>query len=337
MIVGDAAAEDVAQEATYQAYFEIEKLRQPERFGSWLCGIAVNLAKMALRRRRAQFRLEDRDGGQNFVGSAEAFSRDDPVVAYEMLELRGRIERALALLSLDMRAAVWLHYVEGLTYQEIAVITGIPSGRLRVLSHRARQHLREQLASEVVVRNERRRDEMIEVKVHEIRVLVTREDAEPPTNGRPARSWVVFLKEVTGDRALAIWIGAAEGEAIAMQLGAIEVPRPQTYTLMCRLIDGLGGRVEQTSITNLTNDTFIASVKLQRDSTSTEVDARASDALNLALRSNAAIFVAEHLFAAAGFAISGDIVESLKANAPSPALRSLVRDQSERTEWQEGV
>jgi RNA polymerase sigma factor (sigma-70 family) len=124
-ILGDASAEDVAQEAIYQAYFEVERLRQPGSFGSWLCGIAVNLAKMSLRRRRVHVSLEDLDGGQFHPTEV----RDDPAIAYETLELRERVGRARELLSPEMQAAVWLHYVEGLTYQEIAAITGISSRR----------------------------------------------------------------------------------------------------------------------------------------------------------------------------------------------------------------
>ena len=64
-MLGDVdEAEDVAQQEVYQAYFGLDRLRDPARFGAWLCGIAVNLAKMALRRRRMTASLEDFDGGR---------------------------------------------------------------------------------------------------------------------------------------------------------------------------------------------------------------------------------------------------------------------------------
>ena len=68
-VSGDAAtAEDVAQEATYQAFFEIERLRDPERFSAWLCGIAVNLAKMVLWRQRLVVSWDDALGGRHIPG-----------------------------------------------------------------------------------------------------------------------------------------------------------------------------------------------------------------------------------------------------------------------------
>src|SRR5687768_9350757 len=87
-LLGDtAAAEDVAQEATYHAYFDVERLREPERFGSWLCGIAVNLAKMALRRRRFAFSLDDLAGGRHIPG-ARLEEAPSPELVAETAELR---------------------------------------------------------------------------------------------------------------------------------------------------------------------------------------------------------------------------------------------------------
>ena len=79
-MLGDFAdADDIGQEALYQAYFGIDRLRDPARFGEWLCGIAINLAKMALRRRRMTFSLEDLDGGR----VAHGFRSEDITVETE--------------------------------------------------------------------------------------------------------------------------------------------------------------------------------------------------------------------------------------------------------------
>src|SRR5207249_10400733 len=63
-LVGPEDAEDVVQEAALCAYLDLGRLREPDRFGGWLCGIAVNLARMRLRRRDATVASEDWSGGR---------------------------------------------------------------------------------------------------------------------------------------------------------------------------------------------------------------------------------------------------------------------------------
>ena len=262
----------------------------------------------------------------------------DPVVAYEAVELQDRVHRALDILSPDMRAAVWLHYVEGLTYQEVSAITDIPAGRLRVLSHRARQQLRLELADEWRPRIERRQT-MVEVKLHDLKVMVRPEEAAEPlgqpraANPRPFLSWVVFLKSMEDDRAFAIWVGPHEGESLAMRMADMAPPRPQTYALMVRLVEGLGAKVRAVTITDLVDDAFLARTTLQVDTRTLDFDCRPSDALNLAQRTDASIFVEESLLERISFEIGADIVESAKAR--TEALFGTA--DSEDIEWRSGI
>jgi RNA polymerase sigma factor (sigma-70 family) len=326
---GDVAlAEDAAQEATYQAYFEISSLREPGRFGSWLCGIAVNLTKMALRRQRFVTSWYDLAGGRYVPGTPLA-AENDPELAYEITELRDAVAEALQVLSADMRTAVWLHYVDGLTYQEVSAITGIPSGRLRVMSHRARRRLQVELAQEWRPRTKRRQS-MVEVKLHDVLVMEYPEQPGDPISDRPRRSWVAVLKSVSDEKAFCIWVGPSEGGALALGMTDIEPPRPQTYTLMARLIEGLGAQVERVSITDLSDQTFIARITLRIDSRSADFDARPSDALNLGQRAHAPMFVDEGVLERAALPVGLDIVEGVKA-------RSRELFGAGEVEWRSGI
>jgi RNA polymerase sigma factor (sigma-70 family) len=292
-LLGDAAsAEDIAQEATYHAFFDADHLRDPSRFGSWICGIAINLAKMARRRHRFVFSLDDLVGGLH-LPRVEVQEEPSPEFVAETTELRQRIETALNLLPLEMRAAVWLHYVEGMTYQEVGAVTGIRPATLKVLSHRARLQLRLALAEEWQPRGKMKESKMAEVTIHDLRFQPTQ--IEDPKAERTAGGfgWMVVLKSKQDNRGLLIWIGPAEGEAMAMQLGGLEAPRPHTYTFMSRLIEGIGARVERVTITDLVNDAYFATASVRTGNRNVEIDARPSDALNLALRTGASIYVTD--------------------------------------------
>ncbi len=111
---------------------------------------------------------------------------------------------------------------------------------------------------------------------------------------------VVILKEKDSDRYLPIWIGPAEADAIAVKLQDMNVPRPLTHDLLSSVIDTLGARVNLVVVTDLQNDTFFAKIMLNIDSNVLEVDSRPSDALALAVRVHAPIFVEETVLEKAG-------------------------------------
>jgi bifunctional DNase/RNase len=106
----------------------------------------------------------------------------------------------------------------------------------------------------------------------------------------------VLAKEVAGERILPIWVGLVEGNQLALQLANLSTPRPMTYDLMARLLKVAEIPVERVAVTNLRDNTFYATIWVRVGDRSHEVDARPSDALNLALRMNAPIFVAPELF-----------------------------------------
>ncbi len=143
---------------------------------------------------------------------------------------------------------------------------------------------------------------MIEVTVEDLRVrLPDGWKPDPNANYRmPATPWVVLLKERGSQRGVAIWV-SAEGEALAMQLAGFSAPRPLTYDFIARLLDALEARVERASITAISNGVYLAKVSISSAGRSFEIDSRPSDALNLALRKGAPVFVAEDVLEQVGF------------------------------------
>jgi bifunctional DNase/RNase len=106
---------------------------------------------------------------------------------------------------------------------------------------------------------------------------------------------IVILKDIQGDAVLPIWVGLYEANAIALEVEKSSTPRPMTHDLLKNLIQGLNARVERVVVTELRSDTFYAVIWLNHDGESVSVDARPSDALALALRSDCPIFVSEEV------------------------------------------
>ncbi len=111
---------------------------------------------------------------------------------------------------------------------------------------------------------------------------------------------VVILKEKMADRYLPIWIGPAEADAIAVKLQGASVPRPLTHDLLRSVVDALGASVKFIVVSDLKNDTFYAKIILTVDGSQLEVDSRPSDALALAVRVEAPIYVEESVLDKAG-------------------------------------
>ncbi len=111
---------------------------------------------------------------------------------------------------------------------------------------------------------------------------------------------VVILKEKVGVRYLPIWIGPAEADAIAVKIQGISLSTPLTHDFTCAAIDASGTSLQSAIINKLENDTFFAKVVLQTDRGQKEIDCRPSDALAVAVRKGAPIFVDEKVLEKAG-------------------------------------
>jgi len=282
--------EEVAQETWLRAYLGLSQLRDPERFGGWLCGLAVNLAKMRLRRRAAQQRLVATGGGVATVDLEEP----------ELLEI---VRNAVALLPPGQRDVVLMHYVHDLSCEDIARLLGTSPGAVRVRLHRARAQLRRELAPLAPVPIVPTREEipMVEMQVEDVLVRVASDDRSQLVDEQR----IVLLREEGGERLLPIWVGAPEGNALAYELGGDAPPRPMTADLMVELLRVMGARIEGVAVSALREKVFYATISVAIDGTVEEVDARPSDALNLAVRIGAPIRVGEDVLEQAALGRDG--------------------------------
>jgi len=114
---------------------------------------------------------------------------------------------------------------------------------------------------------------------------------------------VVILKEKESERYLLIWIGPSEAEAIAMRLGDVQPPRPQTHDLLRSVIENLEAQVSYVVVNDLNNDTFYARIVLEHNGRTVEVDSRTSDAIALAVRAQVPIYADESVLDRAGIFI----------------------------------
>ena len=117
---------------------------------------------------------------------------------------------------------------------------------------------------------------------------------------------VVILREKDTDRYLPIWIGPAEADAIAVRLQDVSVARPLTHDLLGNLIEKLGGRVAYIVVNDLANDTFFARIVLDVNGETMEIDSRPSDAIALAVRTEAPIYVEDSVLDRAGVVLEED-------------------------------
>jgi bifunctional DNase/RNase len=120
------------------------------------------------------------------------------------------------------------------------------------------------------------------------------------------QSQCVVLEEVAGDRQLPIEIGWAEAFSLAARLGGITWPRPMTYQFVAALVHALGGRVRQVRIDRVVEETYIATVEVEGPPGVQLIDARPSDALNLAVLIQAPILAAPGVLQEAEARRAGD-------------------------------
>jgi bifunctional DNase/RNase len=109
------------------------------------------------------------------------------------------------------------------------------------------------------------------------------------TNNMP----IIILKSENDDVAIPIWIGLIEASAIATELEGIKLGRPMTHDLLKSVLESLGGKLQRIVVNDLKDNTFYASLFVDMDNTEVEIDSRPSDAIALALRCGAEIFVSK--------------------------------------------
>jgi RNA polymerase sigma factor (sigma-70 family) len=267
-MVGADRAADAAQDAVVTALLSLDRLRDDDRFGAWLVGIGLNAARALLRGSDPPVRaLRGSDPPVAALRDGVA-GGSDPHAAAEAREVRALVRAAVAELPAGQREAVTLYYLAGLTQAEAAAHLGIPPGAVKTRLHKARASLRVRLEP---LRRERAMQVQMQV-----------------TDVRRAGERHILMLAGEGSE-LKIWVGAAEAAAIAALLEDVELPRPGTIDLTAALLRASGGAVREVRVSRLAEQTFYAEVVL---ADGTEVDARPSDAIAIALVTGAPLLVA---------------------------------------------
>jgi len=276
-------ARDAAQEATIGALTGLDRLRSPERFGAWFCGIALNVSRRWLHQLRSERPgLQPDDLASDSPGPAEIA---------EIADLADRVRDAIATLPSGQRDAVLLFYLQSLSHREVAAELGISAGAVKARLHQARTRLAPRLSPltdipEGTTMNSADVPVWIDVSVAEVR----------RTDDAPHPKHLMLLQERGGKGRLPIWIGPAEATAMAISLESVEQPRPMTYSLAASLLKAAGSPLREIRITRLTPPVYYATVLVDAPDGPQEVDARPSDAVNLALVAGVPIRADRRLF-----------------------------------------
>ena len=118
---------------------------------------------------------------------------------------------------------------------------------------------------------------------------------------------IVVLKDMASARFLPIWIGHPEAAAILMRLQKAELPRPMTHDLLSTAIQRLSATVSAVTVTELRDNTFYAVIQLDAHGEEVRLDSRPSDAIALAVRTDAPIYVSAELLSANGIEFEREV------------------------------
>ncbi|MGB9521785.1 MAG: bifunctional nuclease family protein [Anaerolineales bacterium] len=153
-------------------------------------------------------------------------------------------------------------------------------------------------------------EEMIEVVIDSIRVSLM------------SQQRIVILREVGAERYLPIWIGVYEAEAITLSLQEVEVARPLTHDLLKNVFNVFNARILRVEVSALKDDTFYGNIVTEVNGNVINIDARPSDALNLAVRAHVPILVAKSVMDVAGVIPEKDLQQDIPASLANPPKSS---------------
>ncbi|HNR68723.1 MAG TPA: DUF151 domain-containing protein [bacterium] len=159
--------------------------------------------------------------------------------------------------------------------------------------------------------------------------MLVRVKVERVTLDTATSRFVVILKDENQNRWLPIVVGSTEAQAIALQLENISPPRPLTHDLIKNLLESLDVNISRIVVSDLRENTYYALIGLQSDHLFQDVDARPSDAIALALRMNAPIFVEDGVMQRASISEKHEETEHHRDDedlSPSDKLEQLNTD-----------
>jgi len=177
--------------------------------------------------------------------------------------------------------------------------------------------------------------------VEKIQVDILGLSTSPASGG----AYALILKEVNGNRRLPIIIGAFEAQSIALEMEGIKPPRPLTHDLMKNILETMGSDLAEIVISELKDGTFFARLAFD----SREIDARPSDAIALAVRFGAPIFVIDRVMDEAGFLPENETQEGGDGDTAIPAggkdskmskleaMRAQLKEAVEREDYEKAA
>ena len=115
-----------------------------------------------------------------------------------------------------------------------------------------------------------------------------------------ANTALVILRDLEGTKALPIWVGIPEANAIALEIEQVPTPRPMTHDLIKNIVEGVRATVTRVVVNDLKDRTFYATIFLSLQGQEVRIDARPSDAIAVALRAKAPIYVTLDVIERAG-------------------------------------
>ncbi len=138
---------------------------------------------------------------------------------------------------------------------------------------------------------------------------------------------VVVLKELETNLFLLIWIGPTEAEAIAVKMQDMTVPRPLTHDLLVELVNSVGGSFEHILVSDLQNETFYARIVIKVGDQLHEIDSRPSDAMAVAVRAGAPIYVSDQVMEKAAISMDEETGQPISPEAGREGAGSEVTEE----------
>jgi len=138
------------------------------------------------------------------------------------------------------------------------------------------------------------------------------------------KRFIIFLKSEQDERVLPIFIDEQQAQSIIVQINHVDIPRPLTHDLFKTVLDSIQCRVSRIEVSDVREDTFYARLVVEYQGTSLDFDARPSDAICLALRFNAPMFVDEKVMDKAGIIME----KAQQADSEIPGLTAEIEESS---------
>lgn len=271
-------AEDRAQETFLQAFLSLEHLQNPEQFRAWLYGITLNCCKNYFRKQQDFIQLEE-----------DTLSPDKPD---ESIEIRSSLETALAQLSPANQEAIILYYYEGFSLNEVAEILQISPTAVKGRLHKSRQMLKGQLASLFPSRIRIKGAK----KMIPVQVIDTPQQIKINRHGDYYSLSQVLLFNEESRRALVVWIDEEQALAIAQVLAGYAPEQIRQHDFTTKLIEATKAKLDYVVLDRMAEGVFYATVALKTQAGTVSIDARPSEAIALALRLKAPIYISEKMW-----------------------------------------